>query len=79
MLDHVRTLGHLELRTAGEQQLRTIKGLPPNLMNIPPGCPFNPRCPMAQPVCREKVPPLLQVGNARASACHFAEELVNRV
>jgi oligopeptide transport system ATP-binding protein len=61
------------------QQLRTIKGLPPNLMNIPPGCPFNPRCPMAQPVCREKVPPLLQVGPARASACHFAEELVNRV
>ncbi|MCG5469134.1 ABC transporter ATP-binding protein [Micromonospora sp. LAH09] len=61
------------------QQLRTIKGLPPNLMNIPPGCPFNPRCPMVQPVCREKVPPLLQVGAARASACHFAEELVNRV
>ncbi|WP_030491843.1 ABC transporter ATP-binding protein [Micromonospora chokoriensis] len=61
------------------QQLRTIKGLPPNLMNIPPGCPFNPRCPMAQPVCRETIPPLLQVGNARASACHFAEELVNRV
>jgi len=61
------------------QQLRTIKGLPPNLMNIPPGCPFNPRCPMAQPVCREKIPPLLQVGSARASACHFAEELVNRV
>ncbi|GAB3953591.1 hypothetical protein GCM10027614_59240 [Micromonospora vulcania] len=48
-------------------------------MNIPPGCPFNPRCPMAQPVCREQLPPLLQVGNARASACHFAEELVNRV
>lgn len=47
-------------------------------MNIPPGCPFNPRCPMAQPVCREKVPPLLQVGAGRASACHFAEELVNR-
>ncbi|MFF0151295.1 ABC transporter ATP-binding protein [Micromonospora sp. NPDC005203] len=61
------------------QQLRTIKGLPPNLMNIPPGCPFNPRCPMAQPVCRENIPPLLQIGPARASACHFAEELVNRV
>ena len=60
------------------QELRTIKGLPPNLMNIPTGCAFNPRCPMAQPVCREKVPPLLQLGNGRASACHFAEELVNR-
>ncbi len=60
------------------QQLRTIKGLPPNLMRIPTGCPFHPRCPMAQPVCREKVPPLLTLGPTRASACHFAEELVNR-
>jgi oligopeptide transport system ATP-binding protein len=60
------------------QQLRTIKGLPPNLMRIPTGCPFNPRCPMAQDVCREKVPPLLQLSGTRASACHFAEELVNR-
>jgi oligopeptide transport system ATP-binding protein len=60
------------------QQLRTIKGLPPNLMRIPAGCPFHPRCPMAQQVCREKLPPLLQLGSNRASACHFAEELVNR-
>jgi oligopeptide transport system ATP-binding protein len=60
------------------QQLRTIKGLPPSLLNIPPGCPFHPRCPKAQPVCREQQPPLLQLGPTRASACHFAEELVNR-
>jgi oligopeptide transport system ATP-binding protein len=60
------------------QNLRTIKGLPPSLLRIPPGCPFHPRCPMAQPVCVEVVPPLLQLGAARASACHFAEELVNR-
>ncbi|WP_091290166.1 ABC transporter ATP-binding protein [Micromonospora halophytica] len=78
---HPYTLGLLDsiprLDEKG-QQLRTIKGLPPNLMNIPPGCPFNPRCAMAQPVCREKLPPLLQIGAGRASACHFAEELVNR-
>jgi oligopeptide transport system ATP-binding protein len=75
------TLGLLDSRPRMDekgQQLRTIKGLPPNLMNIPPGCPFNPRCPMAQPVCREKLPPLLQIGSGRSSACHFAEELVNR-
>ncbi|MGW0436086.1 ABC transporter ATP-binding protein [Micromonospora sp. NPDC003197] len=60
------------------QELRTIKGLPPSLLNIPAGCPFNPRCPMVQPVCREKVPPLLQIGPTRGSACHFAEDLVNR-
>jgi oligopeptide transport system ATP-binding protein len=62
------------------QQLRTIKGLPPNLMRIPSGCPFHPRCPMVQPeICVPKVPPLLQLSPTRASACHFAEELVNRV
>ncbi len=60
------------------QQLRTIKGLPPNLMRIPSGCPFHPRCPMVQPeVCVPVVPPLLQLSPSRASACHFAEELVN--
>jgi oligopeptide transport system ATP-binding protein len=61
------------------QQLRTIKGLPPNLMRIPSGCPFHPRCPMVQPeVCVPVVPPLLQLSATRASACHFAEDLVNR-
>jgi oligopeptide/dipeptide ABC transporter ATP-binding protein len=59
------------------QELRTIKGLPPNLMRIPPGCPFHPRCPMAQPVCVEQVPPLRPLAPTRASACHFAEELLN--
>src|SRR5690606_19564354 len=34
------------------QELYAIKGLPPNLMRSPPGCPFHPRCPMAQDVCR---------------------------
>jgi oligopeptide/dipeptide ABC transporter ATP-binding protein len=78
---HPYTLGLLEsiprIDEKG-QQLRTIKGLPPSLLRIPSGCPFHPRCPMAQPVCQEKVPPLLQLGPSRASACHFAEELVNR-
>jgi oligopeptide transport system ATP-binding protein len=60
------------------QQLNTIKGLPPNLMNIPPGCAFHPRCRMAQDVCHEQVPPLLQLRGNRASACHFAEELAAR-
>ncbi len=61
------------------QELRTIKGLPPNLMNIPSGCPFHPRCPMrVDDVCIPNVPPLYKIGATRASACHFAEDLVNR-
>ncbi|MFF5702167.1 ABC transporter ATP-binding protein [Streptomyces sp. NPDC012794] len=56
------------------QELYAIKGLPPNLLAIPPGCAFNPRCPMARPVCRTEVPPLAEVAPERASACFFWKE-----
>ncbi|MER7174627.1 ABC transporter ATP-binding protein [Streptomyces mesophilus] len=56
------------------QELYAIKGLPPNLMAIPPGCAFNPRCPRAQDVCRTDIPPLAQVTEERQSACHFWKE-----
>ncbi|MFD6879636.1 MULTISPECIES: ABC transporter ATP-binding protein [unclassified Streptomyces] len=56
------------------QELYAIKGLPPNLLAIPPGCAFNPRCPMARPVCRTEVPPLAEVGPDRTSACFFWKE-----
>jgi oligopeptide transport system ATP-binding protein len=59
------------------QELSAIKGLPPNLMRIPPGCPFNPRCPYAQEVCRTTVPPLREIDQGQFSACHFAEEVVS--
>jgi oligopeptide transport system ATP-binding protein len=59
------------------QTLAAIGGLPPNLMRIPPGCPFNPRCRMAQPVCVTDRPPLREVVPGRFSACHFAEEVIN--
>lgn len=56
------------------QRLYAIKGLPPNLTAIPPGCPFHPRCPLAQDVCRTDPPPLYEAGPGRASACHFWKE-----
>ncbi|MFH9421459.1 ABC transporter ATP-binding protein [Streptomyces sp. NPDC017529] len=59
------------------QELYAIKGLPPNLLDIPPGCAFNPRCPKAQDVCRAEVPPLHTVADGRGSACHFWEETIN--
>jgi oligopeptide transport system ATP-binding protein len=60
------------------QDLKTIKGLPPSLTNIPPGCPFHPRCPRAVDVCRTEVPADHRLGLGRTSACHFAEEVVSR-
>ncbi|MFJ5551250.1 ABC transporter ATP-binding protein [Streptomyces sp. NPDC093225] len=62
------------------QELYAIKGLPPNLLAIPSGCAFHPRCPMAQPVCRTDVPPLYPVTESpvpRASACHFWKECLH--
>ncbi|MFI8497963.1 ABC transporter ATP-binding protein [Streptomyces sp. NPDC085524] len=63
------------------QELYAIKGLPPNLLNIPTGCAFNPRCPKAQDICRTDVPVLHQVTEqdgtelpGRGSACHFWKE-----
>ncbi|NYG06102.1 oligopeptide transport system ATP-binding protein [Phycicoccus badiiscoriae] len=59
------------------QQLAAIGGLPPNLMRIPEGCAFNPRCKYAQDICREDRPALLEVVPGRESACHFAKEVLN--
>jgi oligopeptide transport system ATP-binding protein len=59
------------------ETLSAIGGLPPNLTNIPPGCPFNPRCHYAQDICRvDPPPPLREVGRHRFAACHFSELLL---
>ncbi|GAA4863078.1 ABC transporter ATP-binding protein [Kitasatospora terrestris] len=66
------------------QELYAIKGLPPNLLRIPPGCAFNPRCPRAQEICRQEVPQLFQVTEddgtpiaGRRSACFFWKETIH--
>ncbi|GAB3623568.1 ABC transporter ATP-binding protein [Mariniluteicoccus endophyticus] len=59
------------------QTLSAIGGLPPNLMRIPAGCAFNPRCRYAQDICRQDPPPVLLDLGDRASACHFAKEVLN--
>jgi oligopeptide/dipeptide ABC transporter ATP-binding protein len=58
------------------QQLASIKGLPPNLLDLPSGCSFNPRCRFARDRCRSDVPPLYQVDDTRYSACHYYEEVL---
>jgi oligopeptide/dipeptide ABC transporter ATP-binding protein len=59
------------------QELFSIKGLPPNLLRIPPGCEFNPRCIYARDRCREDRPPLYDVAPQRTSACHYWEEVMD--
>ncbi|MPZ28894.1 MAG: ATP-binding cassette domain-containing protein [Micromonosporaceae bacterium] len=58
------------------RQLSVIQGLPPTLTAIPPGCAFNPRCRYAREECRQPpVPPLYEVADRHASACHFWQEV----
>jgi oligopeptide transport system ATP-binding protein len=59
------------------QELNVIRGLPPMLTNIPPGCPFNPRCGYARDVCRADPPPAYEVAPHRRSRCHFWQEVVS--
>ena len=42
----------------------------PDPINPPPGCAYNPRCPLAQAVCLEERPQLRDIGSARV-ACHM--------
>jgi peptide/nickel transport system ATP-binding protein len=53
------------------ERLRPIKGLPPSLIFVPPGCSFHPRCPYVMQVCKVEVPPLLSPDGKHASACHL--------
>jgi oligopeptide transport system ATP-binding protein len=59
------------------QDLSAIKGLPPNLTRIPPGCEFHPRCPYARQRCIDERPALREVLPDRSAACHFAEEVLD--
>jgi oligopeptide/dipeptide ABC transporter ATP-binding protein len=48
-----------------------IGGDIPSARNPPSGCRFHTRCPIAQPICSQELPPLRQAGTAHQVACHF--------
>ena len=54
---------------AADRPLVAVPGAPPAPGAIPPGCAFHPRCPYAEPISREQVPPLREV-DGRLLACH---------
>jgi peptide/nickel transport system ATP-binding protein len=57
--------------TDSHERLNPIKGLPPSLIFVPPGCPFNPRCPHVFDRCTVEVPALLPSEGVHAAACHL--------
>jgi peptide/nickel transport system ATP-binding protein len=55
--------------------LTAIPGSPPNLLAMPTGCAFHPRCPLATEVCRAQMPPLERVGPDHFAACFHHDEV----
>ena len=53
-----------------------LEGDVPSPVNPPSGCPFHPRCPKAQDICKSKVPPLKKYttnGNEHYASCHLID------
>jgi len=75
---HPYTIGlmdSLPRRDVHTERLRPITGSPPDLLAIPSGCAFRPRCPYAREICAEAEPPTAEPERGRVSACHFWEEV----
>ena len=53
-----------------KKALATLPGEPPNLVNLPTGCPFHPRCAHATEECRREFPPQAQRGSQWAACWH---------
>ena len=64
LIESLPTLTH-------KKSLIGIPGMPPQLLNLPPGCPFAPRCPFVFDRCREVNPEVQIPGPDRQVACHL--------
>ena len=73
---HPYTIGLLEalppaLDEPVPYRLKAIPGTPPSPGAWPPGCPFEPRCPLAAPLCRKTLPHLRDLESGRRARCFF--------
>jgi oligopeptide transport system ATP-binding protein len=71
---HPYTLGLLASvprgRTGRRQPLRHIEGAPPDMISLPPGCAFQPRCQFCAEECLQEEPSLVALGDGHLAACH---------
>ncbi len=76
---HPYTLGLLgsvpRLDAAEREKLEAIEGLPPDLIDLPTGCSFAPRCRFAYERCSQEMPELSGVGEGHEAACWRSSEL----
>jgi oligopeptide/dipeptide ABC transporter ATP-binding protein len=57
------------LKSERNSALQTIEGVVPPLQDLPPGCPFEPRCDFRAPECARELPPLVEVSAGHWARC----------
>ncbi|WP_338667203.1 ABC transporter ATP-binding protein [Pseudodesulfovibrio methanolicus] len=57
----------------GERRLNQIPGMMPSLLNMPKGCPFEPRCTVCMDRCKTEIPKLHELENGTQVACFMSE------
>ncbi|MCY3797558.1 MAG: ABC transporter ATP-binding protein [Chloroflexi bacterium] len=60
-----------------KRELAAIPGSQPSLLELPSGCAFHPRCPIAEGRCEQEIPLLRNIREDRRAACHLVEEQVS--
>ena len=68
---HPYTQGLLDSlpRIDKDKKLLPIPGTVPDLLNLPSGCAFHPRCKLKKPICQQKEPPLFSYSQTRKIKC----------
>ena len=65
-----KSIPRLDVET---ERLDTIQGLVPNLLDLPSGCPFHPRCDLRLTKCLQEIPQLVQVKDHHLVKCHLVK------
>jgi oligopeptide/dipeptide ABC transporter ATP-binding protein len=72
---HPYTVGLIQsvplLEARKTKRLKSIPGFPPDMVHVPDGCPFAPRCAYKQERCIQELPELQEIGGNRKVACHY--------
>jgi oligopeptide/dipeptide ABC transporter ATP-binding protein len=75
---HPYTYGLIRSLPTGDEKgghLEQIGGAPPDLGNLPPGCPFEPRCRFTGDLCTKLLPEMHEVSPGHISRCHYIEKM----
>ena len=75
---HPYTYGLISSLPSGKarrDRLEPIPGAPPDLGNLPPGCPFAPRCHFVGELCARELPEMREIAPGHFSRCHYVEKM----